>query len=270
MQNVLSDKITLIETWFSSRNNDVIVALSGGIDSCLVAFFSRKILGKKKVLAVISKSPSLKEKDLNIAIDFCERFDIELTIIETKEFENPDYISNPVNRCYFCKVSLYDELKIISMKFPESIILNGQNFEDFSDYRPGIKAGEEFNILHPLADCKLTKDEIREIAYNFGLPTWNKPASPCLSSRIPYGQQVTIDKLKKVEAAENYLNQLGFDEVRVRNYNNSAKIEVEKDRISELINSQEQVTSKLLEIGFESVVIDNEGFISGKLNRAIA
>lgn len=264
-----TDKINCLEAWFISRNSNMIIAFSGGIDSCLVTFLARKYLGKEKTLAIISKSPSLKHKDLELAIDFCKQFDINLEIIETKEFENPNYISNPVNRCYFCKVSLYDELKSISSKYPNSLILNGQNYEDFSDYRPGIKAGEEFGICHPLADCKLRKDEIREIAQEFGLPTWDKPASPCLSSRIPYGEQVTIDKLKKVEAAEDYLNQLGFDEVRVRNYNNSAKIEVSKNRIAALVNSKEQVTTKLLEIGFESVIIDTEGLISGKLNRAI-
>jgi uncharacterized protein len=265
----LSVKINLLKTWFDKRSTKVIVAFSGGIDSCLVSFLSRKFLGKEKVLAVISKSPSLKQKDLDIAINFCKRYDIDLEIIETNEFENPDYTSNPINRCYFCKINLYDELKNISTKFPYSVILNGQNFDDLGDYRPGIKAGEEFNILHPLADCKLSKNEIREIAHNFGLPTWDKPASPCLSSRIPYGQEVTIEKIKRIEEAENFLNELGFNEVRVRNLNNSAMIEVSKNRIDEIVGLKDTVSSKLLEIGFDSVMIDSEGFVSGKLNRAL-
>ena len=140
--------------------------------------------------------------------------------------EDPNYYTNPANRCYFCKTNLYNELNIIAKRFPETAIINGQNFEDFGDYRPGIKAANEFKILTPLADCKFGKNDIREIAEFFNLSTWDKPASPCLSSRIPYGEEVTVQKLRQIELAENLLNEIGFNEVRVRHYNNVAKIEV--------------------------------------------
>ena len=248
----------------------MIVAFSGGVDSCLTLFLARKFLGKEKVVAVISASPSLKKRDLEIAINFCKENDINLEVIETKEIEDPNYITNPVNRCYFCKSNLYFELKMISEKFPGTTVLNGQNKDDYSDYRPGIKAANEFKILTPLADCNFTKNDVREVAKYFNLSTWDKPASPCLSSRIPYGQEVTIGKLKQIENAENFLNDRGFSEVRVRHFNNKARIEVPKDRLSELFKIENEVKIKLTQLGFVNIEIDNEGFVSGKLNRVLA
>jgi len=263
------DKLDELEKWFKSRTSNVIVAFSGGVDSCLVSFLARKYLGKENVIAVISASPSLKQKDLIIAIDFCELFDINLEIIETKEFEDPRYSSNPVNRCYFCKINLYDELQNISLKYPDSVILNGQNYDDFSDYRPGIKAAEEFKVYHPLADCGLSKNDIRELALHFNLPTWDKPASPCLSSRVPYGSEVTLQKLKQIEEAENILNDFGFEDVRVRHFDRIAVIEVPKNQIADLLKLKEEVSVKISSLGFEKVNIDAEGLVSGKLNRVI-
>jgi pyridinium-3,5-biscarboxylic acid mononucleotide sulfurtransferase len=263
------EKSNLLEKWFKEKTKNAIVAFSGGVDSSLVVFLARKYLGKKNVLAIISSSPSLKQKDLNVAIDFCRLFEINLEIIETKEIEDSRYTSNPINRCYFCKFNLYDELQNISIKYPNTIILDGQNIEDLGDYRPGIKAAEEFNICHPLAECGLSKNEIREIARHFNLPTWDKPASPCLSSRIPYGQEVTIEKLKQIEAAENILNKHGFNDVRIRHHNNHAKIEVLPNRLSDLIKIQNEISFEILQLGFDQVEIDKEGLVSGKLNRVI-
>jgi uncharacterized protein len=167
-------------------------------------------------------------------------------------------------------MNLYNELKIIADRYPGAIIINGQNYDDIADYRPGIKAANEFQVLTPLAECKLTKSDIRFIASHFNLSLWNKPASPCLSSRIPYGEEVTVQKLKKIEAAENLLNKFGFSEVRVRNYNNTARIEVPAERIKDLIKVKKDVSNKILQIGFSNCEIDDEGFISGKLNRVLA
>jgi pyridinium-3,5-biscarboxylic acid mononucleotide sulfurtransferase len=263
------EKLNLLEKWFDEKVEIVIVAFSGGVDSSLVAFLARKFLGRDNVLAVISASPSLKQKDLNLAIDFCSRMDIELSIIKTHEMEDGNYTSNPINRCYFCKVNLYDELKNISLTYPGRVIINGQNFDDLSDYRPGIKAAEEFRVCHPLADCGLSKSDIRNLALHFFLPNWDKPASPCLSSRIPYGQEVTIKKLKQVEAAEEILNDFGFNDVRVRHYNDLAVIEVPYEHLPLLKKIQGQVSAKILELGFQRLEIDEEGLVSGKLNRAI-
>ncbi len=262
-------KLPIIEKWFGENCSQVIVAFSGGVDSCLVAFLARKFLGKENVIAVIADSPSLKRKDLEIGKSFCKEFDINLKIIYTKELENVNYASNPIDRCYFCKLTLYDELRLIAKKYPDSTILNGQNFDDLGDYRPGIKAATEFKVLKPLADCNFSKSDIREMAFNFGLPIWDKPASPCLSSRIPYGQEVTLEKLWQIEEAENMLNALGFEEVRVRHFGKLAKIEVPAIDIDKLKLSKVIIRKNINDIGFEKYEIDEEGLISGKLNRAI-
>ena len=269
MEHILK-KLEGIEEWFSNNCENAIVAFSGGVDSCLVAFLARKFLGKENALAVIADSPSLKRRDLEIAKSFCEQFDIQLEIIQTKELENPNYASNPVDRCYFCKFTLYDELKVVAENYPGTNILNGQNFDDLGDYRPGIKAAKEYKVLKPLADCNFSKIDIREMARYFNLPTWDKPASPCLSSRIPYGQEVTVEKLKQVEDAENMLNSMGFEEVRVRHYGDTAKIEVPANQLDLLKSNEAEIKKNIIDLGFEQCEFDEEGLVSGKLNRAIA
>lgn len=263
-------KLTNIEEWFNQHPQQIVVAFSGGVDSCLVLFLARKFLGKERVTAIISASASLKKRDLKVAIDFCKINDIILEIIETKEIDDTNYFTNPVNRCYFCKTSLYNDLKEIADKHPGTAILNGQNKDDFSDYRPGIKAANEFNVFTPLADCGFTKNDIRQMANHFNLSTWDKPASPCLSSRIPYGQEVTIEKLRQIENAEDFLNDLGFNEVRVRHFDNVAKIEVPQEKLNDLIRIEKEIKNKIVQLGFLNYEIDYEGLISGKLNRVLA
>jgi len=263
---ILSERL---ESWFLNISKAA-VALSGGIDSSLIAYVSRKILGKENTIAVISASASLKTRELESARQFCKRFDIELAEIDAGELENEMYRQNPVNRCFFCKSALYHKLEqLVSTSYKDFVVLNGNNFSDLGDFRPGLKAAEDYRVLSPLAECGFRKEDIRNLALNYGLPNWDKPASPCLSSRFPYGEAITAEKLKKVELAENILNDYGFNDVRVRYMGNSAKIEVPSGRIPELSTGFEEIRKKIISFGFESCEIDHEGLVSGKLNRKL-
>jgi uncharacterized protein len=218
---------------------------------------------------VISRSESLKNKDFQLAQEFSLQFDIHMEVIETRELEDERYHNNPIDRCYFCKDHLYSDLKTICERYPGFPVLNGTNADDYSDYRPGLKAARQYEILSPLADCRVTKEEVRQLAKYFELPNWNKPASPCLSSRIPYNQKITKKKLLEIERAEDLLNQFGFEDVRVRHYGDHGKIEVAREDLPRLIQVREEVIEKIKKVGFREVEIDTEGLVSGKLNRRI-
>lgn len=263
------DKIILeIKDWFEDYLG-TITAFSGGIDSALVLFLSRKFLGRENTIGVISNSASLKNKDYQLALDFAKDFDIELKTIYTDELADANYNSNPSNRCYVCKTHLYNEIETLKNLYPNFTVLNGTNKDDYSDYRPGLKAADENGIRSPLAELGIGKAEIRELARYFGIPFWNKPASPCLSSRIPYGNFVSEEKLKQIEKAEEYLNELGFDNVRVRHYNTFCKIEVPTNEIDSLKAYFSEIENKIKSLGFKSCLIDEEGLISGKLNKVL-
>jgi uncharacterized protein len=264
----LKFKLGQLEKWYSQRKGSI-VAFSGGIDSTLVLFFARRFQGKNNAIGVISKSESLKKKDFELARSICRQFDIQLEVIKTNELSDERYNQNPINRCFFCKDHLYNDLSKILDKYPGFEVLNGTNYDDFGDYRPGLKAATKYHILSPLADCKISKEEIRQLARYFNLPNWDKPASPCLSSRIPYNHVVTYKKLQQIEEAEDYLNGLGFDEVRVRHYDSLGKIEVPQNQLGRLLLLKNQVAEKFSSIGFEKCEIDSEGLVSGKLNRVI-
>lgn len=259
-----------IKQWFENHQRAVI-AISGGVDSTLVAMLAKQYLGSENTLAIISASESLKKRDLELTEQICSEKNIPLTIIKTDELQNPDYASNPINRCYFCKHTLYETLVDIAEERwgNEFSVMNGQNLDDFGDYRPGLMAAKKFQIFQPLADCGLGKKEVRELALYYGLPNWDKPASPCLSSRIPYGQPVTNDKLRQIEAAEEALIREGFNNVRVRHLGNTAKIEVPVSDLERLTEKFDNIQQKICSLGFEHCVIDEEGFVSGKLNRVI-
>lgn len=254
-----------LETWFQ-QHSGVLVAFSGGVDSSLVAFLARKYLGRDRVQALISASPSLKVSDLEAAKSFARTNDIALKVIVTSEIENPDYFENPRNRCYFCKHTLYDHLQDSLGENPGWSILNGTNSDDLGDYRPGLQAAKEFKVYSPLADCGIDKETVRKIAEHFSLSCWDKPASPCLASRVPYGQRVTTEKLKQIELAEDYLTAAGFTINRVRHYGKLARIEAPLADLDALRGMYTELAKKFSEIGFEQIEIDAEGFVSGKLN----
>ena len=264
----LQHKLHQLEDWFALRKGSI-VAFSGGIDSTLVLFLARKFQGRQNAIGVISNSESLKSKDFELAKTFCDDFDIQLEIIKTLELDDVRYNKNPENRCYFCKEHLFHDLQTIKDKYPDFDVLSGTNHDDLGDYRPGLQAAAEYKVLSPMVDCDLTKEELRQIAKHFELPNWDKPASPCLSSRIPYNHEITREKLQQVEAAENILNDLGFRDVRVRHYGDFGKVEVQSNELEKLFAVEEQVIDQIKAVGFSDVRIDREGLVSGKLNRVL-
>ncbi len=181
-----------------------------------------------------------------------------------------DYFSNPNNRCYFCKSHLYKTLAKVQQTYPDYLVLNGTNKDDLGDYRPGLQAATEHEIASPLLDCDIDKAAVRQLAMHFKLPNWQKPASPCLSSRVPYGEIITRDKLKQIEDSEALLNKFGFVDVRVRHYGDEARLEVPHGDIAQLNEILPEIKSQLFSMGFSKISIDQEGLVSGKLNRAIS
>ena len=257
-----------LRDWFRECPG-ALVAFSGGVDSSLLAFLSQHFLGRAQTLAVISASPSLKLSDLDEAKDFALINDLSIRVITTKEMENPSYFNNPTNRCYFCKYTLYDELVDLRKDYTGWWVLNGTNRDDLGDYRPGLKAADEFEVRSPLSDCGIDKEGVRALAAHFKLQCWDKPASPCLSSRVPYGEEITVEKLRQIEDAEALVKDAGFPINRVRHYGDTARVEVAEDLQTKLAENREAIAAGIRKLGFAQVDFDEEGFVSGKLNRVI-
>lgn len=245
------------------RLDSAIIAFSGGIDSVLVLKVAHEVLGEK-VIGVTADSPSLPRKELDETKKIAEEIGARHIIIETEETENEDYLKNPSNRCYYCKSELYTKLKKLSASLGIKNILNGTNLDDFGDYRPGLKAADEHNVISPLKDAKLTKNDVRELANHLNIGIWDKPSSPCLSSRVPYGQEITLRKLRMIEEAENFLKGFGIRELRVRHFGTTARIEVKENDKSIIDDKFDLINKKFNEIGFSEIEISN--FKSGNLN----
>ena len=240
-----------------------IVAFSGGIDSTLVLKAAYDALGDNAI-AVTADSPSLPRRELEETKKIAKEIGAKHIIVNTGETQKEEYLKNPNNRCYYCKSELYAKLKDVSNDLNIKNVLNGTNFDDLGDYRPGLKAADENNVISPLKDARLTKNEIRELAKHLGLEIWDKPSSPCLSSRVPYGHEITMQKLSMIEKAENFLRDFGLTELRVRHFGNAAKIEVndaDKKTIQDNITS---INKRFNEIGFNKIEVAN--FRSGNLN----
>jgi uncharacterized protein len=251
--------------------DQVVVAFSAGVDSTFLLKVAVDALGADRVLAVTADSPSLARSELAETIALAEQIGAPHRVVETREIDRPEYRANPTNRCYFCKSTLYAELADYVVSEGFEAVLSGTNADDLGDFRPGLQAGQEYRVRTPVADVGLTKAEVRVLSARLGLPTFDKPASPCLASRIPYGQEVTPEKLRMIEEAEAFLRELGFRECRVRHHDVLARIEVPATDMSRFADGKlaEQIDARLREIGFSYVSLDLRGFRSGSLNEVV-
>jgi uncharacterized protein len=248
--------------------DSVIVALSGGVDSSLVAYAAHRALGERS-LAVTSGSESLKREDLELARRLTERWGMNHLVIETPELDNPDYARNPVDRCYYCKSTLYDGLARVAHERGISAIANGANLDDMGDHRPGMRAGREFKVRSPLLECGFRKSDIRALAAAYGLPNADKPQAACLASRVPYGTPVSRELLARIERAERVLADLGFGQCRVRHHGDVARLEIAPEQIPLAIERKSELVQAIKACGYAFVALDLEGFRSGSMNYAV-
>jgi uncharacterized protein len=248
----------------------VIVAFSGGVDSTYLLRVAQEELGDA-VVALTTSSPTAPQGDEELARRLAREWGVTHVVVDANELEIPGYAANPINRCYFCKGSLYEICRGEAERRGIDTIVDGVNRDDLGDYRPGLTAAEEAGVVHPLVEADLSKAEIRELSRRLGLETAEKPSSPCLSSRFPYGTEITPDRLAKVAAAEAVLHDHGFRECRVRFHGSMARIEVPSEQIAALISDpiRDAVWSAIRDIGFLHVTVDLRGFRSGSLNEAI-
>jgi uncharacterized protein len=250
----------------------VLVAYSGGVDSAFLLQIATETLGPGNTLGVTGVSASLAPYERVDAAALARQIGARHLELTTHELEDENYAANPANRCYFCKAELFTELRDVASREGLAWIADGNNQDDLGDHRPGMQAGHERGVRSPLQEAKLTKAEIRYFAKERGLPIWDKPAAPCLSSRIPYGQRVTVEKLQQIGEAELYLRSLGLKNVRVRHHDAIARIEVPRSEMARLLGDgvAEGVVARLKELGFKYVTLDLQGFRSGSLNEALA
>ncbi len=253
-----------------SEMGKVLVAFSGGVDSSFLLKAARDVLGEN-VFAVIASSETYPEKEREEAIRLARKLNVRFQIIQTKELENPEFSHNPPERCYFCKMELFSNLKKIADAQGISYVLDGSNYEDTSDFRPGAKAGAELGVRSPLKEVGLVKNEIRQLSKLLDLPTWNKPSMACLSSRFPYYTEIESDSLKQVARAEEYLKELGFTQVRVRHHGQIARIEVEPAEFQKIIDAEtrKEMIQYFKELGYIYITLDLAGFRSGSMNEPL-
>ena len=278
--NEITEKYLSPETWteklkaYFCKHEGAIIAYSGGVDSALLAYVAHLALGKN-MLAALADSPSLSRREYRHALAFTQAHAIPLQIIRTQEMQNPHYAANQGDRCYHCKKALFE--KIAEMRgqpgYPISDstwpVFYGANLDDLGDYRPGIQAADEAAIQAPYVDLKMDKTAIRKVCTFFGLDVADKPAMPCMASRIAYGQAVSEEKLKQVEAAEVFLSDLGFQILRVRHHGDTARIEIRPEDFGLAMQQRETISNMLHELGFLYVTLDLDGFKSGSLNAVL-
>jgi pyridinium-3,5-biscarboxylic acid mononucleotide sulfurtransferase len=247
-----------------------IVAFSGGVDSSYLAFVAHQVLGRR-ALAVTAESPSYPTHQRDIAVGLVERYGWFHEFISSAEMADANYVANGSTRCYFCKHELYTKLQAIAETRGFRYVLDGNNLDDTSDYRPGRQAGRELQIRSPLIEAGLNKEEIRQLSRLHGLPTWDQPASACLSSRIPYGSPVTPEKLRMIDRGEEIMRSLGFRQSRVRHHGEMARLEIARDELPRALNIEtfDRLSTEFKKIGFRFVAVDVDGYRTGALNETL-
>jgi pyridinium-3,5-biscarboxylic acid mononucleotide sulfurtransferase len=247
----------------------VIVAYSGGVDSAYLAFVAHRLLGDR-AWAVTADSASYPEHHRSLAVRVAEAFGLHHEIVRTGELEQPEYRANPTNRCYFCKRELYTHLSRLASA-RGAVVIDGNNADDRGDYRPGRQAAREFGVRSPLDEVNLAKHDIRELSRRAGLPTWDEPASACLSSRIPYHTEVTGEKLRTIERAEEALRRLGFRVCRVRHHDELARVEIGRDELTRALEPEMNaaIVRELKAAGYRYVTLDPQGYRTGSLNEGL-
>jgi len=250
----------------------VVVAFSAGVDSTFVLKVAVDTLGPENVVAVTGESSSLARAEFEQAAQLARVLGVEHVVILTGEFEDPNYLANPVNRCYYCRTKLYSKLEDFIAQHGFNAAVNGINADDYQDWRPGIQAAREHAVRAPCAEAGMTKQDIRALSAQMGLPTCDKPASPCLASRVQYGEQITPEKLQQIERSEALLHSLGFRECRVRHHHNLARIELRPQDMDRAMQPEirARIEAALREYGYTYVALDLRGFRSGSMNEVVA
>ena len=266
---MMLQKLEQLRTLFAEMEQ-ALIAYSGGVDSTLVAKIAYDVLGDR-AMAVTAVSPSLLPEELEDARIQAAVMGIPYQVVQTHEMDNPNYTANPVNRCYFCKSELHDTLKPLATQLGYPYVVDGVNADDLRDYRPGIQAAKERGVRSPLAEVGVTKAEVRQLSQHLALSWWDKPAQPCLSSRFPYGEEITVGQLQRVGRAERYLRKLGLKNLRVRSEGDTARIELPPEQIKEFMlkTDLQAIVSAFQSYGFIYVTLDLEGYRSGKLNQVL-
>ena len=266
MDSTLNAKLDRMRAIFAPMRN-VIVAFSGGVDSTLVLKVAHDALGDR-VLALTTTSPTMPDEDRDSALAMARQIGARHVVIDSNELEIPGYAANPLNRCYLCKHNLFTVCEAKAAELGIDEIVDGLNLDDLHDYRPGMQAASEKRVRHPLVQAEMTKPDVRAVSHAMGLPTWDRPASPCLSSRFPYGTEITPEGLAKVAAGEKLLHSMGFAVARVRYHGDVARLELEQGEIARVFEPaiRDNIDREFKKIGFRFVAIDLKGFRSGSLN----
>jgi pyridinium-3,5-biscarboxylic acid mononucleotide sulfurtransferase len=263
-------KLNNLETLLRDTNG-AIIAFSAGVDSTFLLMIAYSVLGERAI-ALTARSPTVPPGEFEAAKEFARTLGCRHIVIDSNELANPSFAQNPSNRCFFCKDELYRLCREQAEKLNIPVIVDGTNLDDLKDHRPGLKAAKEWGIRHPLVEAEMIKEDIRRYSRALDLPTWDKPSSPCLSSRFPYGTEINLDRLQKIGACELYLKELRFREFRVRYHGDLARIELSAQEIARFFDeaTRQAVVKRFKEIGFNYVSLDLQGYRTGSMNEALA